>query len=90
VTGQLGPHELETQGGDVEQEGIDALALAEVRAVLDTLTEEQRDVVTLRVIGDLSLEETAEVMGKRVGAVKALQRRALMNLKSQLQDGESQ
>jgi RNA polymerase sigma-70 factor (ECF subfamily) len=37
------------------------------------------------MIADLSLEETAEVMGKRVGAIKALQRRAVGNLKKVLE-----
>lgn len=49
----------------------------EVRRVLSTLTPSQRNVLALRVVAGLSLEETARVVGKRVGAVKALQRRAL-------------
>jgi RNA polymerase sigma-70 factor (ECF subfamily) len=44
------------------------------------LTEAQRDVLALRLIAGLTLAETAQVMGKRVGAIKALQRRALATL----------
>ena len=71
--------------GDVESEAIDKLALAEMMDLLEPLTDDQREVITLRMIADLSLEETAEVMGKRVGAVKALQRRAVGNLKKVLE-----
>jgi len=73
------------RGGDVESEALDALALGEMIELLDPLTADQRDVIALRMIADLSLEETAEVMGKRVGSVKALQRRAVGNLKRVLE-----
>jgi RNA polymerase sigma-70 factor (ECF subfamily) len=71
--------------GDVESEALDKLALAEMIDLLAPLTDDQRDVVALRLIADLSLEETADVMGKGVGAIKALQRRAVGNLKKVLE-----
>ena len=77
----------DTPGGDVEEEAIENIALTGVREVLETLTEDQRDVLTLRVIGDLSLEQTAAVTGKTVGAVKALQRRALLTVKVEMEEG---
>jgi len=51
---------------------------------LATLTDDQRAVLLLRVVADLSLAETAEVLGKPVGAVKALQHRALARLRADL------
>ena len=51
---------------------------------LATLTDDQRAVLLLRVVTDLSLAETAEVLGKPVGAVKALQHRALARLRAGL------
>jgi RNA polymerase sigma-70 factor (ECF subfamily) len=74
--------------GDVESEALDKLALAEMIDLLAPLTDDQRDVVALRLIADLSLEETADVMGKGVGAIKALQRRAVGNLKKALETQE--
>jgi RNA polymerase sigma-70 factor (ECF subfamily) len=71
--------------GNVESEALDNLALAEMVQLLEPLSDDQRDVIALRMIADLSLEETAEVMGKRVGAIKALQRRAVGNLKKMLE-----
>ena len=51
---------------------------------LAKLTEDQRVVLLLRVVADLSLAETADVLGKPVGAVKALQHRALARLRADL------
>jgi RNA polymerase sigma-70 factor (ECF subfamily) len=54
------------------------LATARVRAVLDRLPEDQRDVLLLRVVADLSVDQVAAVMGRSAGAVKQLQRRGLI------------
>lgn len=64
-------------GGDAEQEAIDALVTGEIQSALALLTDDQREVLSLRIVAGLTLEETARVVGKRVGAVKALQRRAV-------------
>ncbi|MBW3620736.1 MAG: RNA polymerase sigma factor [Actinobacteria bacterium] len=71
-----------------EHELLRQLATDEVEVRLARLTEEQRTVVMLRVVGDLSLKECAEVMGKRVGAIKGLQHRAVETLRREL-GGES-
>jgi RNA polymerase sigma factor (sigma-70 family) len=57
---------------------------AELEVALDQLTPDQRDVVVLRFVADLPLETVASMMGRRVGAVKALQHRALARLQSRL------
>jgi RNA polymerase sigma-70 factor (ECF subfamily) len=67
--------------GDTEAEAMAGLATEEVVALLDTLTPEQRDVLVLRIVGDLSLEDVARIVRKRPGAVKALQRRGLEALR---------
>ena len=53
----------------------------EARALLDGLPQDQRDVMLLRIFGDLTVEQVAATVGKSPGAVKALQRRALENLR---------
>jgi RNA polymerase sigma-70 factor (ECF subfamily) len=45
------------------------------------LNDDQRTIVSLRIIGDLSLQQTADVTGKTVPAVKQLQRRGLARLR---------
>ena len=51
-----------------------------VRAVLARLAPDQRDVLVLRIFGDLTTEQIAEILGKRPGAVKALQHRGIAAL----------
>jgi RNA polymerase sigma-70 factor (ECF subfamily) len=65
----------------VDDEAIDLVSTARMEALFDRLTEDQRDVLALRVIGDLTVEQTADALGKGIGAVKALQRRALASVK---------
>ena len=55
-----------------------------LRAALEYLTEEQRQVVGCRFFFNLSIQEVASLMGKTEGAVKALQFRALERLHRQL------
>ncbi|MHB9034761.1 MAG: RNA polymerase sigma factor [Anaerolineae bacterium] len=52
-----------------------------VRAALQELTPEQRQVLVLKYLEELPNEEIARSMGKAVGAVKALQHRALAALR---------
>jgi RNA polymerase sigma factor (sigma-70 family) len=70
---------------DVAELVIRGAREAELRTLLDELTEAQRDVLLLRIFGGLTLEEVARTVGKRVGAVKALQRRALEALRDKVQ-----
>lgn len=66
--------------GDVEADAIERLTAAEARGLLDALSPDQRDVLLLRILGGLTVDEVADAIGKRPGAVKALQRRALASL----------
>jgi RNA polymerase sigma-70 factor (ECF subfamily) len=71
---------------NVEAEVIRGATEAEIRAVLEELTEAQRDVLLLRLFGGLTLEEVARSVSRRVGAVKALQRRGLEALREKLDE----
>lgn len=75
------PLQLETlaaqAAGNVEHEAMDNLSSSAVAAIIRRCAPEQREVLLLRVVGGLTLGETAEVVGKSVGAVKALQRRGV-------------
>lgn len=77
----------EVAGGDVEDEALANLGGRWLRSVLDELAPEQRDVLVLRIVGDLTIDRIADVLGKRPGAVKALQRRGLASVK-RLLDGQ--
>jgi RNA polymerase sigma-70 factor (ECF subfamily) len=71
--------------GDVEDDAFADMAHDEVRRLLAILSPDQRDVVLLRVVADLSVEEVARMLDKREGAIKALQHRALAALRRHLE-----
>lgn len=51
------------------------------RSVIDRLTEAERDVLLLRVFGELSVRGTADVTGRRPRDVKRLERHAFQSLR---------
>lgn len=63
--------------GDAEDEAVAQLGVRRVLRALDALTREQRTVVLLHAVGDLSLPEIAAVLGKHPAAVKSLHHRGL-------------
>lgn len=69
-----------------EEDAQAALSTARVQAVLALLPDDQRDVLTLRVLADLTIEQVAEVMERSPGAVKQLQRRGLVSLRRALHE----
>jgi RNA polymerase sigma-70 factor (ECF subfamily) len=70
---------------DVETQVIESTAADGVRRMIDRLPPDQRDVLLLRVLGDLTVKEVARAVGKSPGAVKALQRRGLATIKRTLE-----
>jgi RNA polymerase sigma-70 factor, ECF subfamily len=79
--------ELERLGplGDAEEDALRALSAERVANLLAQLSPDQQNVILLRVLGELTLEQVAEVIGKSPGAVKQLQRRGLEAIKSELE-----
>jgi RNA polymerase sigma factor (sigma-70 family) len=72
---------------DAAEEALARIGAEEVRRVLAALSPDQRAVLLLRVLGELTVPEVAKALGKRQGAVKALQRRGLAAIKKRLQSG---
>lgn len=56
----------------------------QLKIALEKLPEAQREVATLRFIAQLSIAETAKVLGKSEGTIKALQFNATMSLRKVL------
>lgn len=75
--------------GDAEHQALAKLAAVEVRAAIDHLSPDQQDVVLLRLIAGMSINEVAAALGKKPGAIKALQVRALAALRRNLTKGVS-
>lgn len=71
------PEDDGRQVPSAEQGSLDRLGEQWVRGVLDRLVPDQREVLLLRILGDLTVDQVAQLVGKSPGAVKALQRRGL-------------
>ena len=75
----------ERAGGDVEHDAMERLSSQRVQALCEQLVPDQRDVLLLRLMAGLTVEAIADALGKSEGAVKALQRRGLANLRKILE-----
>jgi RNA polymerase sigma-70 factor (TIGR02952 family) len=83
-------HRLETPTGETvegpehaqstEAAVLESLASEQLMGAVQQLGDEQRECVMLRFMQGLSVSETAAVMGKNDGAIKALQHRAVRKL----------
>jgi RNA polymerase sigma factor (sigma-70 family) len=73
----LEPDEAQPPAPAAEEAALTSLATERVLGVLQRLAPDQRDVLVLRIVADLTVAQIAEVLGKSEGAVKALQRRGL-------------
>jgi RNA polymerase sigma-70 factor, ECF subfamily len=66
--------------GDAEGDAMAAIGTKEALALINTLPPAQAEVLLLRVVADLPVDEVAEIVGKRPTAVRALQHRAVVGL----------
>ncbi|SEJ00682.1 RNA polymerase sigma factor [Demequina mangrovi] len=64
-----------------EQQVLLRYGLEGARELLAGLSEDQRQILLLRVVGELSVRETAAVIGKSESAVKVAQHRAIQALR---------
>lgn len=71
---------------------VDPMVLVQLRErkdklmqAMQLLTEDQRDIISMRFLQGIEIQEVAEATGKTPGAVKALQHRALRTLAQRLQ-----
>jgi RNA polymerase sigma-70 factor (ECF subfamily) len=72
--------------GSPELAVLAKLSNERLMVAVNSLNTEQRECVVLRFLNELTVAETAEVMGKNCGAIKALQHRALKRLTALLGD----
>jgi len=80
-----GPIDLPA-GDDPAREVLDAAAGDEaVRRIVALLPPDQAEIVLLRVVGGLPMEDVAAITGRRPGTVRVLQHRALKRLADRLE-----
>ena len=73
----MGDDDVVGPSGNVEHDALARLGTERVAEICQRLAPDQRDVLLLRLVGDLTIDQVADVVGKSSGAVKALQRRGL-------------
>jgi RNA polymerase sigma factor (sigma-70 family) len=77
--------EAGTPMASAEETAFISIGDERLRALLADLPPDQRDVVLLRIVADMSIEDTAAALGKKPGAVKSLQHRATAALRRRLE-----
>jgi RNA polymerase sigma-70 factor (ECF subfamily) len=70
-----------------EQQVLDGATHEELLRCVAKLNSDQKECIALRFLQGLSVAETAAAMGKKDGAIKALQHRAVRRLASLLPEG---
>jgi len=82
---------LEAADGVRQEEDSPALRLENqmmfdliLKAIEDELTDDPRQVILLRFMEEFTLQETADIMGKKVNHVKVIQNRAIAKLRKAL------
>jgi RNA polymerase sigma-70 factor (ECF subfamily) len=66
--------------GDAERDAMAAISTHEALELISTLPPAQGEVLLLRVVADLAVDDVAKIVGKRPTAVRALQHRAVVGL----------
>lgn len=72
---------------DAADEALARIGAEQVHQVLESLSADQRAVLLLRIVADLSIEQVAGALQKRPGAIKQLQRRGLAAARRELDRG---
>ena len=73
--------------GSPEAAVVDHITNVALLTAVKQLNPEQQECIVLRFLQGLSVAETAQVMGKNDGAIKALQYRAIRTLGRLLPEG---
>jgi RNA polymerase sigma-70 factor (ECF subfamily) len=74
------PESAQGEESSAEEQAIASLGQTSMLELIERLSPEQRQVLTLKFVFRFSNAETAAILGKTEGAVKSLQHRALASL----------
>jgi len=81
------PEPAGLEESSAEQQAFDSMGRAGMLELIERLSAEQRQVLTLKFLFGFVNAEVAGILGKTEGAVKSLQHRALASLQKQLVGG---
>jgi RNA polymerase sigma-70 factor (ECF subfamily) len=73
-----------------EHEALHSIGRQSMLRLIEKLSPEQQQVLTLKFVFSFSNGEVATILGKTEGAIKSLQHRALVSLQKQVDDDDTQ
>jgi RNA polymerase sigma-70 factor (ECF subfamily) len=73
------------EGSAAEEEALESIGRRSMLELIENLSHEQQQVLTLKFVFNFSNGEVATILGKTEGAIKSLQHRALASLQRQLE-----
>ena len=78
------PEPPDAQAPSAEVAALHEIGRESMLGMIDRLSHEQQQVLTLKFVFNFGNQEAASILGKTEGAVKSLQHRALLSLQKQL------
>ena len=81
------PEPLDSEVRSAEEEALHAIGRQSMLRLIETLSPEQQQVLTLKLVFNFPNADVATVLGKTEGAIKSLQHRALVSLQKQIATG---
>ena len=79
------PEPIGSEELSAEDEAMHSIGRQSMLELIDELSPEQRQVLTLKFVFNFGNSEVATILGKTEGAVKSLQHRALVSLQKQIE-----
>jgi RNA polymerase sigma-70 factor (ECF subfamily) len=84
------PEPETTEDTSAEAGALESIGRKSMLELIDDLSHEQQQVLTLKFVFNFSNGEAATILGKTEGAIKSLQHRALASLQRQLEKAKQQ
>jgi RNA polymerase sigma-70 factor (ECF subfamily) len=81
---ELVPEPEPPEESAAEEEALESIGRTSMLELIENLSKEQQQVLTLKFVFNFSNSDAATILGKTEGAIKSLQHRALASLQRQL------
>jgi RNA polymerase sigma-70 factor (ECF subfamily) len=81
------PEPRDSEQASAEDEALQSIGRKSMLELIDGLSHEQQQVLTLKFVFNFPNAEVGTILGKSEGAIKSLQHRALASLQKQIEQG---
>jgi RNA polymerase sigma-70 factor (ECF subfamily) len=82
------PEPPDSEERSAEEEALHSIGRQSMLELIETLSSEQQQVLTLKFVFNFPNADVATILGKTEGAIKSLQHRALVSLQKQITSGD--